>query len=54
LKAKVSIEKNVMTMNKFQKRNKLQAMISVPLGETKKRRIFQPNYALSYNKVASF
>lgn len=53
-KGNTSIDKKVMTNIRFQKRNELEDGISLPLEKMRKRRIFQPNYALFYNNIASF
>lgn len=34
-----------MTNNRFQKNNELEVVISLTLEKTRKRQIFQPNYA---------
>lgn len=45
-KGNISIDKKVMTNNRFQKRNELEVGLSLPLEKKRKKKIFQPNYAL--------
>lgn len=53
-KGNTSIDKKVMTNIRFQKKNELEDGNSLSLEKMRKRRLFQLNYALFYNNIASF